>query len=329
MEKGKRNPPYRQAGHGRAALGSRREKMLPPRTPPGNRREKMLPPRAAPGSRRGKMSLTLAPFVSRMGKVFLSLASPGSRRGLPAAPVKAAGLSGKSLLLVPLTDFGISLWISYVLFNSAFGMVSFFPVFVLHILLQAKKDKEKAESSFDEKYREFLTGLSSGLRAGHSLENSFADAQRALTVLYGTGDSFVTELTQMNRQIGMNMPVEEVFNTFAERHPIEEVENMAEILAIGKRLGGNYVKNISDAAEKIRQSLELKAKIETLTSEKRLELNLMLILPPGMLTYIRFASPDFISPIYGTVTGVGLVCACLCAYVAAYAWGSKIVKIEV
>ena len=273
MEKGKRNHPYRQAGHGRTSVGSRRKRL------------------------------------------------PG--------PVKEAGLSGKSLILVLLMDFGLSAWISYVLFNSVWGMVSFFPVFVLHIFVQTKKDKEKAASRFDEKYREFLTGLSSGLRAGHSLENAFVDAQKNLTVLYGPSDPFVAELTQMNRQIGMNMPVEEVFSRFADRHPIEEVENMAEILAIGKRLGGNYVKNISEAAEKIRQSLELKAKIETLTSEKRPELKLMLILPPGMLTYIRFASPDFISPIYGTALGVGLVCACLAAYVAAYAWGSKIVKIEV
>lgn len=299
MEKSKRNPTHGQAGYGR-----------PPVRAGGGTGDPAANKKAAGGRQQARQKAD-GPFRR------IKLQKP------------TTGLSAKGFLIVLAADIGISAWISYVLFNSYWGFVSFFPIFIFHIRMQEKKEAEEAAGSFDEKYKEFLTGLSSGLRAGHSLENSFKDAERNLAVLYGPGDLFVTELAQMNRQIGMNIPVEEVFSRFAERHPIEEVENMSEILTIGKRLGGNYVRNITEAAEKIRQSLELKAKIAALTAEKRFELKMMLILPPGMLSYIRFASPDFIAPIYGTAIGTGLVCACIACYVIAYAWGSKIVKIEV
>lgn len=300
MEKGKRNPKHGQARHGRP----------PVRTAGGS-------PRAA-----GARSQTPSGHAAK------AKGRPAKKRLLPKKP-STAGLSAKGFLIVLAADLGIAAWISYVLFNSYLGFLSFFPVFVFHLKMQEKREGEKAAACFDERYREFLTGLSSGLRAGHSLENAFGDAERNLSVLYGQKDPFVAELSQMNRQIAMNIPVEEVFSRFADRHPIEEVENMAEILTIGKRLGGNYVKNISDAAEKIRQSLELKAKIAALTAEKTFELRMMLILPPGLLSYIRFASPDFIAPIYGTVLGTGLVSVSIACYITAYAWGSKIVKIEV
>ncbi len=299
MEESKRNQPHGQARHGRPPVGAA-----------GGRQVKPQRPQAA-GGRQANLKAPPAP----------------RKRLLPKAP--PSGISAKGFLIVLLSDIGIAAWISYVLFNSYLGFLSFFPVFVFHLKMQEKSEGEKAAAGFDEKYKEFLTGLSSGLRAGHSLENAFGDAERNLSVLYGQRDPFVGELSQMNRQIGMNIPVEEIFSRFADRHPIEEVENMAEILAIGKRLGGNYVKNISEAAEKIRQSLELKAKIAALTAEKTFELKMMLILPPGMLTYIRIASPDFISPIYGTALGIGLVSLSIACYITAYAWGTKIVKIEV
>ena len=173
---------------------------------------------------------------------------------------------------------------AFVLFDSVWGLLSCIPITVLHKVLSGRREEEEAEKSFDEKYRELLSGLSGGLRAGHSLENSFRDAENSLVLVYGREDPLAKELSQMNRQIGMHLPVEDVFNEFAKRHPVEEVENMAEILSIGKRMGGNYVRNISEAAEKIRQSLELKEKIAVLTAEKRLELKMMLIMPPAMLT---------------------------------------------
>ena len=242
------------------------------------------------------------------------------------------GKSGKvhgKIPVVFLIDAGITVWMAYFVFNSVFGLLAFVPVFIIHRRFHGKKEKEKAEEGFFERYREFLSGLSTGLRAGHSLENSMKDAREALIMLYGKKDGFVNELTKLLRQISMNVPVEEAFKDFSGRHPFEEVLDMAEVLTIGKRMGGNYTENISRAAEKIRQSLLLKAEIRAKSAEKRLELTMMLILPPGILTYIRLCSPEFVEALYQTAIGFAAVLSAIAIYLFAAWLGSRIIRIEV
>jgi len=241
------------------------------------------------------------------------------------------GKSGKvhgKIPVVFLIDVGITLWMSYFVFNSVFGLLAFIPVHIIHRRFHGKKEKEKAEEGFFERYREFLSGLSTGLRAGHSLENSMKDAREALIMLYGKKDGFVNELTKLLRQVSMNVPVEEAFKDFSGRHPFEEVLDMAEVLTIGKRMGGNYTENISRAAEKIRQSLLLKAEIRAKSAEKRLELTMMLILPPGILTYIRLCSPEFVEALYRTAIGFAAVLSAIAIYLFAAWLGSRIIRIE-
>ena len=242
------------------------------------------------------------------------------------------GKSGKvhgKIPVVFLIDAGITVCMAYFVFNSVFGLLAFIPVHIIHKRFHGKKEKEKAEEGFLERYREFLSGLSTGLRAGHSLENSMKDAREALIMLYGKKDGFVNELTKLLRQVSMNVPVEEAFKDFSGRHPFEEVLDMAEVLTIGKRMGGNYTENISRAAEKIRQSLLLKAEIRAKSAEKRLELTMMLILPPGILTYIRLCSPEFVEALYRTAIGFAAVLSAIAIYLFAAWLGSRIIRIEV
>ena len=240
--------------------------------------------------------------------------------------------SGKVYGKIPvvfLTDLLITLWLSYFVFNSVFGLIAFFPVHIIHRRFHEKKEKEKADDGFFQRYREFLSGLSTGLRAGHSLENSMKDAREALIMLYGKNDDMVLEITKLLRQVSMNVPVEEAFGEFSRRHPFEEVLDMAEVLKIGKRFGGDYTENIGRAAEKIRQALLLKSEIKAKSAEKRLELTMMLILPPGILTYMRLCSPEFVEALYQTAIGFAAVLSAIGIYLFAAWWGSRIIRIEV
>ena len=78
--------------------------------------------------------------------------------------------SGKVYGKIPvvfLIDIAITLWMSYFVFNSVFGLIAFFPIHIIHRRFHEKKEKEKATEAFFLRYREFLSGLSTGLRAGH------------------------------------------------------------------------------------------------------------------------------------------------------------------
>lgn len=237
--------------------------------------------------------------------------------------------NGMKIYFVPLMDLGITLWISYFLIRSYFGLVFFIPILIFHLKLFHKKELEEKNNEFDVRFKEMLSALSSALRAGHSLENAFKDAENNLSLLYGKSDTFVRELSMMNRKVDMHIPIEEVFNEFSRRHPFEEVVMMSDILGFAKRLGGNYIENIQRTLEKINESLSLKEEIKAMTSEKRLELKMMLIMPPGIVTYIALTSPEFLSAIYGTILGFGVVMVCVSLFILAMVLGERIIRIEV
>ena len=96
-----------------------------------------------------------------------------------------------------------------------------------------------------------------------------------------------------------------------------------------KDLEGAITSIQGETLEKINDSLSLKEEIKAMTSEKRLELKLMLIMPPGIISYIAISSPEFMSSIYGNAVGFCIVLVCMALYVVAIILGERIIRIEV
>ena len=105
--------------------------------------------------------------------------------------------------------------------------------------------------------------------------------------------------------------------------------SLAEIIAFAKRSGGDYGKNIRETAMKIEDNLAVKQDIETITTEKRLELKVMCVMPIGILAYITLTSRGFVAPLYGNLVGIFIMSACLIAYGFLIMLGKKIIDIKV
>ena len=80
---------------------------------------------------------------------------------------------------------------------------------------------------------------------------------------------------------------------------------------------------------KIETNLSIKQEIETITTEKRLELKVMSFMPIGILAYITITSKSFIAPLYGNMIGISLMSGCLVAYGFLIILGKKIIEIDV
>jgi tight adherence protein B len=116
---------------------------------------------------------------------------------------------------------------------------------------------------------------------------------------------------------------------FAKAIEIEEAISLAEVISFAKRSGGDYGKNIKQTAFKIEEAMAVKQEIETITTEKRLELKVMSFMPMGILGYISLTSSSFISPLYGNLIGIILMTICLVVYGLLIMLGRKIVQINV
>lgn len=67
--------------------------------------------------------------------------------------------------------------------------------------------------------------IEGNLLAGYALENAFLVAGKEMKELHGEGGLMQTELEIINRKVCMNQPLEVVFEEFAKKSGIEEIEN--------------------------------------------------------------------------------------------------------
>ena len=75
--------------------------------------------------------------------------------------------------------------------------------------------------------------------------------------------------------------------------------------------------------------MEIDREIEVLISAKRMEQQIMNLVPFAIIIYISFTAPGFFDVLYHNVLGVSIMTICLLVYFVAYRLSAKIVDISV
>ncbi len=179
-------------------------------------------------------------------------------------------------------------------------LLPFFPLY-MRVRRNAAWEEELYQRSLQ--FRDMLNSLQAALEAGYSLENAFREARKELSAMYSERAYICVSLDQILRRMGNGMVIEEAFREFAVDSGLEDTENVAESIELTKRLGGDLLHVIRTTTEVIAAKLEVKREIRTITAQKRMEGNVMKLMPPGMLLYFRIFSPDYLSPLYEGVEG--------------------------
>lgn len=190
---------------------------------------------------------------------------------------------------------------------------------------QQKKRKARILIEF----KELMMLIVASLQTGYSLEKALLQSEKELKRLYPKDSVLLPLVHVMNQKISMNIQLEKAFFEFAKSVDLEEAISLAEIISFAKRSGGNYGKNIKDTAMKLEENLSIKQEIETITTEKRLELKVMCVMPLAILAYITLTSGAFIAPLYGNLLGIVIMTGCLMGYGALIMLGRRIIEINI
>ena len=83
---------------------------------------------------------------------------------------------------------------------------------------------------------------------------------------------------------------------------------------------------IRSSAALIGKRIELRQEIATLLSGKRMELNIMEVMPFGILLYISLGNPGYFDGLYHNLFGVAVMTGCLIVYLAAYLIGELVMR---
>ncbi len=222
-----------------------------------------------------------------------------------------------------------SLLISYLFYHSFLGVVFFLPfigIFFREIRkILAEKKRRKLE-------RGFLSGMrcvSTALTAGYSIENAFLQAHEELQKMYGKKEPVLLEFGRITGGLQLNETMESLITDLARRSGVEDIEIFSEVFETARRTGGDLISIIRSTTASISQKEETRQEIEICLSAKKMEQNIMSLIPCILIAYVKVASPEFLDSMYGNLPGILIMSICLVVYVFAFLMGRKIVNIEV
>lgn len=219
--------------------------------------------------------------------------------------------------------------IAFLFYRSILGVFCGILIIPFWTKLMNQQKKASYHSRLLLEFKEYMLLIVSGLSAGYSLERAIKQSESELVKLYPKNSLLLPHVHVMNQKINMNVQLERAFLEFAKNTGLEEAESLADIISFAKRSGGDYGKHIKDTAVKIEESIQVKQEIETITTEKRLELKVMSVMPLLILSYITLTSGSFIAPLYENAIGVAIMTACLISYGLLIMLGRKIIDIKV
>ena len=183
----------------------------------------------------------------------------------------------------------------------------------------AKKRRKQLE-------RGFLVGMrcvSTALTAGYSVENAFTQAYEELQKLYSEKEPVLQEFRRIRVGILLNRTMEELLSDLAQRSGVEDIEIFSEVFETARRTGGDLIAIIRSTTASVSQKEETRQEIEICLSAKKMEQNIMSLIPGLLIAYVGLASPGFLDVMYQNLAGLDHSSGLMGKYLGGILWMSS------
>lgn len=194
--------------------------------------------------------------------------------------------------------------------------------------VRTKQLLEKRKETLKSQFRDFLEDLSTSLGAGHNIENALKAAEDDLKNQYEEGAYIVNEVTVINSGLRNGATAEDLIEDFAKRSGCSEIEDFANTFSVCFRKGSNIRDVVRSTNEILSDKMSVKQDIETMVTSSKLELNLILLMPIGMILMMKLMSPDFAANLLSPVGLVSMLVAMACC-IGSYLMGRKILDFNI
>ena len=197
---------------------------------------------------------------------------------------------------------------------------------VWYLRMTSKRLAEERRKTLQYHFRDFLSSLHTSMAAGYSLENGVRSAASDVKKLHGENDILAKELTGIVRQMEYQIPAEQLFREFGERSGVEDIRRFGELLIIAKRTGGNMDRILEGTWRNLCGKIDTAREIDALVAAKQYEQKLMSLMPAGVIVYLKIGFSGLMDKMYGNITGVLIMSACLGIYLAAFWLGRRLTQ---
>lgn len=223
----------------------------------------------------------------------------------------------------------ISICLGMLFYKSMIGVLIIIPFGVIFEKVNKRKLIEKRKNELSGQFIEFLQVIMSSLKAGTSLERAIFSSRERLYSLYDNNSMIIHEILSMERNLKMNISVEDVLYDFGKRSGIEDINQFAEVCKVSKRAGGNLIKVMEHTTKCIIDKNEMEREISALISGKKIESKFMTAILPAILLYMNISMPDMMNSLYQGIMGKIVMSGVLVGYGLCTLWFDKITDIKV
>jgi len=228
-----------------------------------------------------------------------------------------------------LQSVGITGLLGYFFFGSYRWVVVLSP-FIIIFLKKKQRDLCKLrKQELLNQFKEMLISLNNAVQAGYSLDNALTETYKDMLYFYQDDSLIVKELAYIRAGMRNGRTIEEMMEDFGERSKTEDIMDFANVLAVGKKSGGNMNEIIKSGISVIEEKIDTKQKIQTLLSARKLEAKIMSGIPFFIILYIGSTSKGYFDTLYQTLGGHLFMTVCLFVYLAAVYLSERIVDIEI
>ncbi len=238
-------------------------------------------------------------------------------------------LSKKENLYYCLQGVLIVLVLGVLFYRSILGVLFLSPFIYFYRKYQMKNQLNNRKWKLNLEFKDGIQAISAALEAGYCAENAFEEAYKDIGQIYSADAMIQKELSYIVNQLRMNITVEKALSDFAKRSDLEDIRSFADVFSTAKRTGGDLINIIKVTSSIISDKIDVNREIITLISAKRLEANIMKVMPLFILVYLSIFSPGFLDPLYHNLFGVFVMSIFLLCYLGAYLIIDKIIRIEV
>ena len=218
---------------------------------------------------------------------------------------------------------------AYLFYDSVLAWLLLMPLSVLSLKKKRAALCQQRKQRLESEFREVILSVSSNLQAGYSVENAFREAIRDIVLLYGKASLMAEELKLLIRRLDNNEQLEDILMNLATRSGVRDISDFADVFQIAKRSGGELRAVIANTVQIISEKQEVRREIQTVMSEKKLELTIMRYIPFFIVFYISITSKGYFEGLYHNLFGWLTMTAGLGIYAAACLLSEKILNIEI
>ncbi|MDR2132941.1 MAG: type II secretion system F family protein [Clostridiales Family XIII bacterium] len=170
--------------------------------------------------------------------------------------------------------------------------------------LYLRRLAEKRRSALGISFRDLLYSLSASFSTGRQMPEALREGLAAMRLVYPDDAPIVRELAHMTARIFEGRDDEAaVLDDFAKRSHSEDIRNFVDAYFICRDTGGDMEAMVVKASALIIDKIEIQKELKTLTAQKRLEGNILLLLPGVMLLCLGVFSPDYVAALYDGPAG--------------------------